>query len=789
MKRLLIALASILGALVLLLVLAVVIITLVIDPNDYREDVEEAVFDATGRELHIEDELSLSFFPWLGVETGRVTLGNAEGFEGDFFSLDSADVRLRLIPLLRRQLEVAEIGVEGLRLNLAVNEAGVTNWDDLVAADALDEADETDVDAEVDFSDLERIHIGGLSIRDAALSWRDDVSGLHARIDDWSLTLGEIRLGEPLSFRTSLDFDLNEPELRGHLQANARLMADLAGDGSIRIDAMEMELDSRGDILPVSPLSVNVAWRELLFSPETDRLTLEDLSGRLADIPFMGEVNIDALSTEPRIDFELRSGDFPGVALLPLLGEDAPEGLDLEQLETANWRLEGNLLTGEDRLNLDNLGLRLDELDLQMALVIHQLSAEVPEVEGRLELASFSPRQLLSRIGLGDMLPETSDSEVLDRLSLRSDLAYGQAGVALNDLNLVLDDSRISGSATLPELAPLAIRFDLHLDRIDLDRYMAPDEDGEPVDSEEPLDLDAIEIPADAIRGQDLEGRLRIDSLMLAGMQLEEVETGVSIQNDVLRLAPIDARLYGGRQQGELVVDASGDVPRIEFRELLDGVAIGGLLGDLFDLHDLTGQADISMELSGQGRTVGELRPTLNGNMSLLFDDGAIEGTDIAHEFSDATKRFRSDERVRPDRGRTPFSALAISGTVEDGRLTSDDFGMRMDNLSLQGSGWLSLVDLSMDYRVAARLLDGDANQMGGDELDLEGREVALRMTGTPLSPRFSFDTESLMEELIGERRREAEEQAREEAREARERAREEAEDVREELRERFRNR
>ncbi|MCP1727929.1 AsmA protein [Natronospira proteinivora] len=752
MKRLLIALASILRALVLLLVLAVVIITMVIDPNDYREDVEAAVYDATGRNMQIQDELSLSFFPWLGVETGRVTLGNAEGFEDDFFSLDSADMRLRLIPLLRRQLEVAEIQVDGLRLNLAVNEDGVSNWDDLVAPEEAEDRPEEEVDAELDFSDLERIRIGGLSLSNATLSWRDDVSGLRARVDDWSLTLGEIRLGEPLSFQTALDFDLNEPELSGRLQANARLMADLAGDGRIRIDAMELELDSQGDILPVSPLAVQLSWRELLFDPEADRLTLEDFTGQLAEMPFGGDVIIDALSSDPRIAFELGSGDFPGAALMSLLGEDAPKGLDLEPVETVNWRLNGHLDTAEDRLTLDEGVLRLDELDAQLALVVEQLGAETPEVSGRLEIPGFSPRQLLTRIGLADMLPETSDPEVLERFALRSDLSYGQAGLALNELNLTLDDSRIQGAVTLPELEPLALRFDLHLDTIDLDRYMAPDEDGEPVDSDEPLDLDAIEIPAQAIRGHDLEGRLRIDSLMLAGMQLEEVETGVRIRDDVLRLAPIDARLYGGRQQGELEVDASGEVPQIRFTEELDGVRMQGLMNDLFQIEQFSGGLELFMELSGEGHTVGELRPTLDGRLRLRLDEGAIEGVDVAHALSEATARFRDDGSVAPDRGRTPFSTLALRGQIQEGRLTSEDFGLLVDKLAIRGDGWLSLVDFSMEYQMRAQVLDGARSELRADEFNVRGREFAFRITGTPLSPRLRFDVETMLRDATEDR-------------------------------------
>jgi len=790
MKRLLLILGGLLATILLLLVLAVVIITMVIDPNDYREDVETAVYDATGRSFQIEDELSLSFFPWLGVETGRIRMGNAEGFEGDFFSLDGADVRLRLIPLLRRQLDVAEIRVDGLRLNLAVNEDGVSNLDDLTEAQ-LPEAEELpDEEAEFDFAALEGLRIGGLRLSDMAISYRDEQAGMSAEIENASFRLGEIRLGEAIAFSTALDFRLSEPAMSGRFQGEGSLLADLAGDGSIRVANMDMQLDAESDLLPRSPLNFSLSWRSLLFDPEADRLELESLVGRADELPFMGDLTVSTLSETPRVSFELRSGDFNGAALMPWLGDELPEGFDLAGVDVVNWSFGGELDTAADTLDLSDGRFRLGDLSMDFAIGIRELSAETPEIEGSLSIDDFSPRALLSDMGIAALLPATQDPDVLNRFSLQAGIDQGGSGIALRDLDIWLDDSQIRGELRLPELDPLAMRFDLHIDAIDADRYLAPeDEDAPQPDESEPLDLDAIEIPVDAIRGQDLEGRLRIDQLVLAGMQIESLETGVRIRDDVLRLAPLDARLYGGRQRGELVVDASGEVPEIRFIESLDGVRIQGLLSDLFDIRDFTGGATITMELAGKGRTVGELRPTLDGRMSLLFQDGALEGTDLAHEFSQATARFRSDGAVRDDRGRTSFSTLSLSGTVSEGRLTSEDFGMRMESLALTGSGWLSLVDLSMDYRLAARLRDGSREDMASDEVDLKGRELSLRVTGTPISPRFRFDTDSLVRALRDEHTRESEERAREQAREAERRAREEADETRDRLRERLRER
>jgi hypothetical protein len=89
-----------------------------------------------------------------------------------------------------------------------------------------------------------------------------------------------------------------------------------------------------------------------------------------------------------------------------------------------------------------------------------------------------------------------------------------------------------------------------------------------------------------------------------------------------------------------------------------------------------------------------------------------------------------------------------------------------------------------MDYRLSARTQEGAGEAMASDEFNMQGRALSLRMTGTPMSPRFSFDTDGLLRQLRQEHTGEAEARAREEAREAERRAREREERARQEARE-----
>ena len=74
---------GVLAALVVLLVLAGVLVASFFNPNDYKGVAADAFTARTGRKLAVTQDLKLSYFPWLAVETGGITIGNAPGFGGD----------------------------------------------------------------------------------------------------------------------------------------------------------------------------------------------------------------------------------------------------------------------------------------------------------------------------------------------------------------------------------------------------------------------------------------------------------------------------------------------------------------------------------------------------------------------------------------------------------------------------------------------------------------------------------------------------------------------------------
>ena len=217
--------------LVLLAVAAVVILPMVVDPNDYKPQIVQAAKEKLGRDLTIEQDLSLSVFPWLGIETGGVRVGNAPGFsEQPFAEIDQLGLKVKLMPLLSRHVEVDTLVVNGLRLNLERDAKGTTNWDDLVAAQQVEAAEEASQGPPSDgAADPLSFSVQGIQIGDARVSWDDRQAGQKYLLDKVRLVTGRLSPGATVPVEIGAVFTSDTPAmtLDAGLEASVSSDADL----------------------------------------------------------------------------------------------------------------------------------------------------------------------------------------------------------------------------------------------------------------------------------------------------------------------------------------------------------------------------------------------------------------------------------------------------------------------------------------------------------------------------------------------------------------------------------
>jgi AsmA protein len=374
-KTLLITVVS----LVALVAVGLAAVVMLVNPNDFKPQIIELVEKQTGRLLSIEQPLELTVFPSIGLSTGDVRLSNAKGFaETNFAQFDQLVLRVKLMPLLKQQLEADTVVLRGMRLNLERKANGQTNWDDLVAKSS-GEAPAKSSDAAVVPAALV---IEGVDIDDAQITWVDQMAGERLTITQMSLQSSGIKAGQSTDVSASLQLQSALYKLTANVSLGGQIKA-AADPSKLVVSPLTLKASAKGDALPRQGLSVDLKTNLAVDLPNQS-VRLEKLQG-------------DALGMQIAADLSATSKEAIQVKGGLTLSTDSLRGV-LEALgitlQTADATVMGPFrLTAEAQqfgqtISLDKLDLSLDDLRVNGSAQLVQ--GKVPSVSAKVSMNALN---------------------------------------------------------------------------------------------------------------------------------------------------------------------------------------------------------------------------------------------------------------------------------------------------------------------------------------------------------------------------------------------------------------
>jgi len=198
------------GGLIVLLLVALILIPMLVDVNKHKPRIEKAVSQASGRPFAIGGDLELSLFPWAGFSLTDLSLGNPKGFpEKDMIRISQFEVRVKLLPLMSKDIRVNRFVVKNPRIVLIKNRKGKGNWEGF-GAPATEKTPAKEKGAgeppEGGFP-IKSLTVGELAITDGAVQWIDNKAGTRNDIKDLQLVIRDVSMEGPvpLSFSARVD--------------------------------------------------------------------------------------------------------------------------------------------------------------------------------------------------------------------------------------------------------------------------------------------------------------------------------------------------------------------------------------------------------------------------------------------------------------------------------------------------------------------------------------------------------------------------------------------------------
>ncbi|MBF0470622.1 MAG: AsmA family protein [Gammaproteobacteria bacterium] len=724
-------------AVLLLLLFAVVVITpMVVDINRYKGEIIAFIEEKSGRRLEIEDDIRLSLYPRIGADLRQVRMLNPPGFGHELFAaVDKLSLKVNFFPLLQRKIEVSLVEVDGLQLNLLRREDGRSNWEDLLPAskplpEEVEEREPSTTPPQLPIADL---FIDSIEVLNSQILWEDLVTGEALEVRDVEITSGEVRLNQPIDLYLRLGADNRLPQLSADLALDVTIDYGLE-TGLLKLIRLVASVEAEG---------------EAVGGEASARLAADLLTTTLgaAGAPLTTE-GFSLNASLKRSDLQLSAGlsgdltansDQKTVEILPLQltvngsGDPFPGG----KLPTLQLRADLSLEQDGTALTLKQIELMADSMKISGELKGQHLTSQ-PEVDGQFNLDVKQLRALLERLGV--VLPLTADSQVLAAVEGSLDLkaVLGDAGVvAIKPLSLRLDDSTVKGEVTLNGAA---VGYNLHLDQMDLDRYLPPVSEGEmeappttepPSQPQEEGDL----FPVEALRKLEIDGVLTVGQLKVKGVTMDEIALMLKGRAGNLQLQQKIAAVAQGSVESTLDLDLRGEQPQIRLQQEVKQLALGDLLLALNGKRTLSGTARLESDLTASGSTISALKAGLNGDLSFRLEEGAVEGINIGQLVRQARAKYRGEAVTEEEPLQTDFSELSGTATVESGVIRNRDLSAKSPYLRISGAGAVNLVEESVDYTLQT-LIEKSGEGQGGAELnDLVGVTLPVRVRGPWSAP------------------------------------------------------
>ncbi len=344
-------------------VIAAVALTLFFNPNDFRDTISAQVRNATGRELSIEGDLSISVFPWLAVELGRTSLGNAEGFGDDpFVSFDSARLSVRLLPLVFSQrIAVGTASLDGFEANLAVAADGATNWDDLMETAGDPPPEPVDAGGAGDVA----LDIANVSLRDARINYSDAQTGSTYTITALNVGTGRIAAGEAFDVEGGLEFAAAPGELGGELTISASVAL---GENleQVNVDGLNVVGQLRGIVS--QPTDFSFDSRSISLHTGREQVTIGEIDLSVLGLSMSADVQPFSYAGADDLQAALRVAEFSLKELLTTLDVEAPATADPNALGKLSFEADATL--GQDALSLSSMSLVMDDTTMTGELAV-----------------------------------------------------------------------------------------------------------------------------------------------------------------------------------------------------------------------------------------------------------------------------------------------------------------------------------------------------------------------------------------------------------------------------------
>lgn len=660
-------------------------------PNDYKQQIIQAVKDEQHRTLKLGGDIRLVFFPQIGVSVENISLSEYES-DKEFASMESARVSLALLPLLSGRLFVSDVSVNGVKAAVVKFRDGTSSLDDLIGkkedAGRTLSATEAHPATPIDFD------IAEIRIEHAEASYRDESSGEQYFFKDLNMRIGKVANGRPFDIDLEAAIQANKPQLDIVAQLQATFTFDMQ-ENIFRVKDLDMQ--AKGAVLDVTNFALTAT------GAASANLNAREFTAKKLNVSINGSKGKDRYSA---------SLSFPVL----ILGKDKV---------TAEKLVIDAMLEGEQHKVMASFGMQDMQGNAQSfksSGLVLDIDYKQPEQEFILKITSPLAASLESGqynfsnllLALNATGERFGNKPVANEMKGSMQLDAERESMQLNMVGDLLQ-SQVKAKLATKGFTEPAIRFDVEADQFDADQYWpiryigAETKAGQA--SEKEFDLSVL-------KKFNLQGSLRIATFKAANIKASKLRMDMKAANGEVTVSTLSANLYEGSLNSSIAFNAADIAPAFAVKMDLSDVQFGAMLKELFKLDLVQGKGDVAANIVARGNTADALRHGATGSIALNMADGAVNGINLARLLQEAQNPGRAGgvQTIKPVTGEmTEFSELKAGFKLNKNIVRNDDLLVKASSLTVAGKGEIDLGNSSINYSSKASLavqLDGKSGSV-----------------------------------------------------------------------------
>ncbi|WP_432210271.1 AsmA family protein [Marinobacter alkaliphilus] len=613
-------------ALIVLAVAAVAIAVAVINPNDYKPQIEAAVEKHTNLDLILEGDIGWSFIP-LGLELNDV-VATLEGER--LVALERLVAQIDFWSLIAMAPRVNTFLLDGLDARLVVNEQGEGNWTRIMPEGEPAEAPEAaaaepaETTEEPGTGEMLDFNVENVEITNARIHYNDLGTGQSVTLEDFTVSASNITLGSEFPLDIRFKVETAQPQLAVDGSISARVNANQALN-EFAVSGLKAIFDMNGEPFSGKSVKAEVAG-SLQANLEEETASLNDFTASLANLKLSTNLNIRGFGDQPALN-------------------------------------------------------------------------------GRLDIASFSLKQLMSN--LGQPAIETEDPDVLKAIALSTNLGGQPGTVALSDLKITLDDTTFNGGGSY-NLTNGGLTFNLQGDKINADRYLPPatDEDEAAPQQTAEAGPEGDLLPLETLRDLLLDIDFGLGELIISNLTINEIKASTTAKDGLLQVDEFSGKLYDGSFGANVTIDARTDNPKWRVRSDVTNVKTLPLLTDLAEVDMLSGAANLKVAVDTNGNRVSALRSNAKGEISFNLAEGMLRNMNLTRMACQGIALANQETLGTTDWGtHTPFNDMRGTLKIDGNTLNNTDLVAALAGMRLEGDGTVDMEQSQLDYELGLRIV------------------------------------------------------------------------------------